>query len=559
MRSIAFPAKTDVRRPARADGSVGGALRIGEPGDSSEREADRVAEEIMAGGRLQWSLSSTGVGSPLHRKCSCGGSGECEECKENRTLQRKIGNRVASPAYAPAIVTDVLQSSGQPLDAGTREFFERRFGHDFGQVRIHADAKAADSAAAVDARAYTVGRQIVFSPRSYRPSSPEGRRLLAHELAHVIQQSPAGAPARVQRQPQGGGSGGALDPDDQKVVDAAQRESAKFKCNVGPILFGILRKHFAEDMRKVAGVGCEEPLPGLRTEFSAVNPKDPKQTRSVPMIYAGKAFIASTDAAHLSDRIAEVGQEIEKIDEWRLANFLIDSKDLSNPRITGPIRSMSAAQLMDYRDKTKDAEVKRYAENLITFSTPTQAGATVDPLSGNMAVPINGVNIQIQPDVRGAAGITGGETKESLELNPVRIPGYDIENGVVKNFPGYAPSATLKIVTRYQAGVTPETPSSYGRGTTPEDIRNKATAGRVHEGSHGEDYIDFVRNNPLPIFMGKNGDRVRDFEAAKRAYLSALSTWRKQINDLSITKTDCVGKTIDEFHKGEPGYKRVCP
>jgi hypothetical protein len=81
-----------------------------------------------------------------------------------------------------------LRSSGQLLDLGTRAFFEPRFGHDFSQVRVHTDAKAAESARAVNALAYTVGSDIVFARGHYAPSRHEGRHLVAHELAHVLQQ-----------------------------------------------------------------------------------------------------------------------------------------------------------------------------------------------------------------------------------------------------------------------------------------------------------------------------------------------------------------------------------
>jgi len=82
-----------------------------------------------------------------------------------------------------------LQSSGQPLDTSTRAFMEDRFGHDFSKVRVHSDAGAARAARAVNAQAYTVGSQIVFAAGRYSPANGEGRRLLAHELAHVVQQS----------------------------------------------------------------------------------------------------------------------------------------------------------------------------------------------------------------------------------------------------------------------------------------------------------------------------------------------------------------------------------
>jgi hypothetical protein len=183
-------------------------LRIGEPNDAFEQEADRVANAVMTGGqtKLGWSLSQLPIGIPLRRKCACGGSGgaegECEECKEKETLRRRAASP-ATPTVVPPIVHDALRSSGQSLAPETRAFFEPRFGHDFSGVRIHTGAYAAESARAVNALAYTVGREIVFGQDQHAPSTLAGRRLLAHELAHVALQSGQSRPV-LQRQTVGG-------------------------------------------------------------------------------------------------------------------------------------------------------------------------------------------------------------------------------------------------------------------------------------------------------------------------------------------------------------------
>lgn len=132
----------------------------------------------------------------LQRKCACGThtmSGECEACGKGRVnLQRAAtgsGLVTGNSGGIPSIVHDVLGSPGLPLDVETRAFFEPRFGRDFSQVRLHTDTKAAQSAQAVDARAFTVGPHVVFSSGQYEPGSHYGRQLLAHELTHVVQQA----------------------------------------------------------------------------------------------------------------------------------------------------------------------------------------------------------------------------------------------------------------------------------------------------------------------------------------------------------------------------------
>ena len=139
-------------------------------------------------------------------------------------LHRTAGNRAvaslmdpaAEQAFVPPIVADAIHSPGQPLDRDTREYMETRFGHDFGQVRIHADAGAAASSDAMGASAYTVGRHIVLGAGQYDPESASGKRLLAHELAHTIQQESSLATT---------GAEGALESQAQNAGDKALQGS----------------------------------------------------------------------------------------------------------------------------------------------------------------------------------------------------------------------------------------------------------------------------------------------------------------------------------------------
>ena len=127
-------------------------------------------------------------------------------------------------ATVPPSVDQALASPGMPLEPALRQDMEQRFDHDFSRVRVHHDATAAESARAMQARAYTVGRDVVFSAGGYAPRSPQGSQLLAHELAHVIQQERGGpAPPPLQ--------GGVLEP-------AADAAAAAFAAGNGPIHVG---------------------------------------------------------------------------------------------------------------------------------------------------------------------------------------------------------------------------------------------------------------------------------------------------------------------------------
>jgi hypothetical protein len=145
-------------------------LTVNTPGDAYEQEANRVAEQVMRTPEPQ-----------LQRVCTA--------CEEEEKLQRN-GEGAGGDA-APPIVHEVLRSTGYALDPTTRAFMEPRLGHDFGRVRVHTDARAAESAGAVNALAYTVGSDVVFGAGQYQPNTDTGRQLLAHELSHTIQQGAA--------------------------------------------------------------------------------------------------------------------------------------------------------------------------------------------------------------------------------------------------------------------------------------------------------------------------------------------------------------------------------
>lgn len=200
----------------------------------------------------------------LQRKCACGNhtlGGECESCgKKNLSLQRKAPNSRLSTQHSdavPSIVHDVLRSPGQPLDPATRAFFEPHFGHDFSQVRVHTDAKAGESAHAVNALAYTVGRDVVFGEGRYSPNSQIGQRLLAHELTHVAQQARTISLATVSL-PSGDGD---ADREADRVSDRVSAGSSVEPTRIRPSI-GLQRKIKVNDPKAMIptpkGVGLKQ-------------------------------------------------------------------------------------------------------------------------------------------------------------------------------------------------------------------------------------------------------------------------------------------------------------
>ena len=161
-------------------GAIRAKLAVGSVDDPLEHEADSVADQVM---RMPDPALAIATAPPqISRKCAA-----CEE-EDAKTLRTKSASGLAAGGEAPSIVHDVIGSPGQPLDPATRSFFEPRFGRDFSHVRMHSDARAGASAQAVRALAYTVSNHIVVAD-GHATGSESGRRLLAHELTHTLQQS----------------------------------------------------------------------------------------------------------------------------------------------------------------------------------------------------------------------------------------------------------------------------------------------------------------------------------------------------------------------------------
>jgi hypothetical protein len=153
-------------------------LRLGVPGDALEREADRVADRVLTEPRLPSLAAAPSEG--VQRKCAA-----CEDELVQRAPSASP-SLAAPPGFDGAM--SALSNAGQPLPAGERRFFESRFGVDFSGVRVHAGGAADGLARSIGARAFTLGNDVVLRSGELRHGTPQGRRLMAHELTHVVQQ-----------------------------------------------------------------------------------------------------------------------------------------------------------------------------------------------------------------------------------------------------------------------------------------------------------------------------------------------------------------------------------
>jgi hypothetical protein len=235
-------------------------LAVNEPGDTFEREADRVADHIMrhaavaeAAGRP----AQGGMGNQMVQR-------RCAECEDEVVHRQVVSSDAFGKDGTPEPVEPLVaraRAGGESLPPSARAFFEGQFGHDFTRVRVHTGAAASASAAALNARAYTVGHDVVFAAGEYQPHTSEGRHLLAHELTHVVQQGAAGGAesGRVQRSFVSCGSRKDCRPRDADEV-ARSRSDPFLVGDVGGPVSGLLVANFGVNDSGLKARIASDPL-----------------------------------------------------------------------------------------------------------------------------------------------------------------------------------------------------------------------------------------------------------------------------------------------------------
>jgi len=179
-------------KTAGTPGFIQPKLTINDPNDEYEKEADEMADKVMRMQRPFVQTKPLPINS-IHRKCA--------HCEEDKTAQRKeMNGSEATVDHTLERYVGNLSGSGQSLSNEARNFYEPRFGYDFSNVKVHTDSVAAKSAQSINALAYTSGNNIVFNNGQYSPNTHGGKRLLGHELTHVMQQSTVQHAKQIQRQ-----------------------------------------------------------------------------------------------------------------------------------------------------------------------------------------------------------------------------------------------------------------------------------------------------------------------------------------------------------------------
>jgi len=254
------------------------------------------AESVAPLGKQASGIEGTIMRKPADgsgQHCACGGSvsdeaGECAACQAKQTVVQRsaVAGGQAAPTLPPA-VHETLRAPGQPLDPTTRAFMEPRFGQSFGYLRVHNDGKAAESARAINALAYTVGQHIVFGAGQYMPHTMSGKGLLAHELAHVVQQSKGGV-APVQRALSLGAENNAHEREADHAAQQILFGSGRPLVGLTPVNGLIQRTCYQPPLRNVSG--CARASGEVRGDsFLFVRGCDDFRTDTARPVAAGRS------------------------------------------------------------------------------------------------------------------------------------------------------------------------------------------------------------------------------------------------------------------------------
>lgn len=541
--------------------------------------------------------SMSGMGAPPSTALTL--SRKCADCEEEERLQRKESD--ASGNTDTSLVETTLQSSGTPLDKNTRSFMEQRFGHNFSHVKIHTNSVAAKSAGSINALAYTSGNNIVFNQNQFSPGTDSGKKLLAHELTHVVQQ---GDINKVQRAP--GPGAPALNWWDDKSIGI--KPTKKFWDDIQLFFPKDARKFSGTGMDKIDKIDCDDKgvvkigkaywdeEDGLKRRawiLTMIEKRDVKRYEDGRIdnedltnekitgklktlagndlsVYLKKLtdmskFISNDQVLAFLNGDSKIKGEIIKTSkdtllDWKFDNNRLTDADFQDERINTRLRGLSAANLSDKENKAKifttntgeeTAKLQSFLHQQSTTAT-SMPGDAIVTAGGGFTMNLSNVSIIVLPDTSGGKG---NDTSFKTNL-PTTSYQYNAskDTGLITEFftmqgktkvPLTIPSKlVVTIQTRFESLLNADLSSAYGRGTTAQDIKWGGKTLRFHEGSHGKGFIDYIKSHTFPSLA---------IGTVKPSDLRSISSMLKEMNAQSCQFVDQVGTTQQNYSKTPAG------
>jgi hypothetical protein len=395
--------------------------------------------------------------------------------------ERELGRAAAEPAgtsRVPAEARAALSSPGRGLDAATRAEAEPALRHDLSRVRVHDDPPAVRAAAAVGARGFTVGTDVVVPPHT-------PRSLLVHELAHVVAQGRAGP--------------------------SLQRD-------------------------QLAPPDARKALLATATTTFAAPTKD----------------VTATELAATLDRWYRAITDLERTIATAHAGDATLQRDVRALYVAGlralvPLATTSTGLSADEIYVRNSGRIPMWAwpaphQQVAGISTPVAEGMS-PTAKGAVAFPVGGVRVRILPDAKDPKLGKRAETKPRISFRTAKWRSAD---GVTVSTIGDPPAPVLTIQTFYGPDSSASVTSGYGRGTTTEDLAGAKVDPRskslgFHEGSHGLDFIRYLRANPPPAYPLTIGMSITKVGPAIEAWRAKWTAYAQALEAASEASTDMVG------------------
>jgi hypothetical protein len=222
-------------------------------------------------------------------------------------------------------------------------------------------------------------------------------------------------------------------------------------------------------------------------------------------------------------------------------------------------RHLAPSRVLRRDDGGAAADAEEEKEPELRTSTPRITGSKLRA-DGAQQLRVGAVDVLIKPDVAADADTEVGETKQQIEVTPKKFDvSYTLDAaGRIKTFEAPEQKVSMSIQTHYGEDVDPSAPSAYGRGTTAADIAAGTTSLQFHEGQHGLDYVQYLRDHPFPTFRGRKGMTVKAFGETVDAYLKAVEDYGAAMDAAVLQSGDCVGISIDAHKSGDPTWQHVC-
>jgi hypothetical protein len=499
--------------------------------------------------------------------------------KELTHALRTHGSDARSRETTDVLLADLLRSPGVPLDTATRAFFEPRFGHDLSRVRVHSDGASAETAAQLGARAFTVGHHVILGSHD--------RGLLAHELAHVVQQRHA--TARPGDRVEIGRPGDAFEQDADAAAGAVMSDRPAppplqastprlqgswlstlldftiflpigiYRLLGGEYYWASTLKDYMKRLEKNQETEGEYDSDNkARACVKREKELGPSYSIDVRVLLIWEMLAGWTSDSdekaiitllrnHRND-IPDVVKRIGRPRIWSdfsgdnlaVVKALTMTKDDAGDALVDELRKKDDDQIRLFQRNTTVPELQEAARKALALkrmTMPVPSRATVDP-QGVATFVINGINIIVRPDEYDPALGQGGFTNVEF-LRNVQVlqapPGVDpttMQAGAFR-----PPTVTITFTTRYPSEEARTKPSGYGRGTVTGDTNTL----QFHELQHNKDWLDYLTTHRPPQFGGRATMNFVEYQAEVDKWNQETDQYHQNGVKNTVGKTDCVG------------------